>query len=76
MINVNAIALPPVRLTSMEIVLFTVAAIVLYIASDRALNYVELRRGARFEHRSLIFFTILVVLALVSFALIQRLAGV
>jgi len=76
LMNVNAAAPPGVRLTGMEIVLFTVAAIVLYIASDRALNYVELRRGARFEHRSLIFFTILVVLALVSFSLIQRLAGV
>jgi hypothetical protein len=60
----------------MEIILFTIAAVVLYIASDRALNYVEIRRGARFEHRSLIFFTILVVLAVTSFSLIQRLAGV
>lgn len=60
----------------MEIVLFTIVAVVLYIVSDRALNYVEVRRGARFEHRSLIFFSILVILALVSFNLIQRLAGV
>ncbi len=76
MIDVKTIATSRVRLAVMEIILFTVAAIVLYIGSDRALNYVELRRGARFEHRSLIFFTILVVLALVSFNLIQRLAGV
>ena len=60
----------------MEIILFTIAAIILYIVSDRAFNYVEMRRGARFEHSSLIFFTILVVLAVVSFGLIQRLAGV
>ncbi len=59
----------------MEIVLFTITAIVLYIVADRALNYIEIRRGARFQHRSLIFFTILVVLALISFNLIQRLAG-
>jgi hypothetical protein len=59
----------------MEIVYFTIAAVVLYIASDRALNYVEMRRGARFEHRSFIFFTILVTLAVISFGLIQKLAG-
>ncbi len=76
MIDVKTIATSRARLAAMEIILFTIAAIVLYIGSDRALNYVELRRGARFEHRSLIFFTILVVLALVSFNLIQRLAGV
>lgn len=58
----------------MEIILFTIAAIILYIVSDRALNYVELRRGARFQHRSLIFFTILVTLAVLSFNLIQYLA--
>ncbi|MBT3373894.1 MAG: hypothetical protein HOA08_04720 [Rhodospirillaceae bacterium] len=60
----------------MEIVLFTIAAIVLYIAADRGLNYVEMRRGARFEHRSFIFFTILVTLAVLSFGLIQKVAGV
>ncbi|MBT3333522.1 MAG: hypothetical protein HOK21_25455 [Rhodospirillaceae bacterium] len=59
----------------MEIVLFTIVAIVLYIVSDRALTFVEVRRGARFEHRSFIFFTILVVLALLSFNAIQLLAG-
>jgi hypothetical protein len=60
----------------MEIILFTIAAIILYIVSDRALNYVEMRRGARFEHRSFIFFTILVTLAVLSFGLIQKVVGV
>ena len=60
----------------MEIVYFTIAAIVLYLVSDRALNFIEMRRGARFEHRSFIFFTILVILAVVSFSLIQKFAGV
>jgi predicted PurR-regulated permease PerM len=59
----------------MEVVYFTITAVVLYFAADRALNFLEHRRGARFEHRSLIFFAILVTLAVIIFALIQRLAG-
>lgn len=55
----------------MEIVYFTITAIVLYIVSDRILDRVEVARGARFEHRSLIFFAILLVLALVSFTAIR-----
>jgi hypothetical protein len=60
----------------MEAIQFTLAAVGLNIASNRALNYVELRRGARLKHRSFIFFTVLVVLALVGFSLIQSLAGI
>ena len=56
----------------MEMIYFTVVAIVLYLASDRILNWIELRRGKRFEHRSLIFFVIILVLALTVFNLIQR----
>ena len=74
--DVRVGAASQVRLAAMEAIQFTLAAVGLYIASDRALNYVELRRGARLKHRSFIFFTVLVVLALVSFSLIQRLAGI
>lgn len=59
----------------MEIVYFTIAAIALYIVSDRILDRVEVARGTRFEHRSLIFFAILLVLALASFAAIRYLAA-
>jgi hypothetical protein len=59
----------------MEIVYFTVAAIALYFLSDWLLQRVEIARGERFEHRSLIFFGILMVLALASFALIRGLTG-
>lgn len=55
-------------------VLYTVAAIVLYLFSDWLLNQIEYRRGARLEHRSLIFFAIIMVLALTTFSLIERLA--
>ncbi len=52
-------------------VYFTLVAIVLYIAADRILDRIEVSRGKRFEHRSLIFFAILASLALGSFTLIR-----
>ena len=52
---------------------FTLAAIGLYFLSDWVLTRVEVARGKRFEHRSLIFFVILFVLAAGSFEAIQRL---
>ena len=58
----------------MQILLFTALAVVLYLVADRALNAIELRAGRRFEYRSLIFFAILLPLAMLAFALIQRLA--
>ncbi len=54
----------------MEIVYFTAAGIGLYFLSDWILNRIEAARGARFENRSLIFFTIILALALASFQLI------
>lgn len=59
----------------MEVFYFTLAAIVLYVVSDRILDAVERRAGRRFENRTLIFFAILLVLGLATFALIRRFAG-
>lgn len=56
----------------MEILLFTIVAIVLYLLADRAVDWLERRRGERFEHRSLIFFVVILVLALLSFEAIER----
>jgi zinc transporter ZupT len=56
----------------LAILYYTVAGIVLYLAADAILNRIEARRGQRFEHRSLIFFFILLALALVAFQLIQH----
>ncbi len=58
----------------MQILLFTALAVVLYLVADRVLDALELRAGRRFEHRSLIFFGILLGLAVVTFAIVQRLA--
>ncbi len=59
----------------MEAVYFTLAAIALYFVSDRILERIEVARGARLEHRSLVFFGILLGLALIGFAVIRQLSG-
>ncbi len=59
----------------MEAVYFTLAAIVLYFVSDRILERIEVARGARLEHRSLVFFGILLGLALIGFAALRQLYG-
>jgi hypothetical protein len=57
----------------MEFVYYTIAGIVLYLGSDWILNRIEISRGKRFEHRSVIFFVIILVLAVVSFRIIEHL---
>ncbi len=56
----------------MEIVWLTLTAIVLYVAADRILDYMERRAGRRFEQRSIIFFGLILVLALITFAVIRN----
>ena len=69
--------LPILRLnpcaSTVEIVYFTLVGIGLYIASDWILDRIETMRGSRFENRSVIFFVIILVLAVASFQLISRL---
>ncbi|MDH3639137.1 MAG: hypothetical protein OES09_11860 [Gammaproteobacteria bacterium] len=59
----------------MEFVYFTLVAVVLYFGSDWILDRIETAAGRRFEYRTLIFFVILVVLAVTSFTLIRTLSG-
>ena len=59
----------------MQALYYTLVAIALYFVSDWILQQVEIRRGERFEHRTLIFFAIITALALVSFALIRHWTG-
>jgi len=59
----------------MEVIYFTLAAIALYFVSDRILERIEIARGGRLEHRSLVFFGILLGLALISFAAIRLASG-
>ena len=59
----------------MEVVYFTLVGIVLYLASDWILQRMEISAGRRLEHRTLIFFALLLTLALVSFSLIRWYTG-
>jgi len=59
----------------MEILYFALVALTLYAVSDWILQRLELARGERFEQRSLIFFGLLLGLAIPSFALIRYIAG-
>lgn len=57
----------------MSAIYFTLTGIVLYVVSDWLLQRIEVHRGERLEHRTLVFFGILLGLALVTFPLLQRL---
>jgi len=57
----------------MEMVYFTLAALALYVISDRIVDVIERRRGERLQNRSLLFFVIILVLAVVSFSAIEYL---
>jgi len=59
----------------LSIVFFTILAIILYVTADWLLERVEVAAGRRLKNRSLIFFVILMTLALSSFSLIQHYTG-
>jgi hypothetical protein len=58
----------------MDIVYFTVVAVGLYFGADALLNWLERKRGARFENRQVVFFAIILPLALVTFWLVRALS--
>ena len=60
---------------AMEALYFTLTAILCYLLADWLLKRMELIAGRRFENRSLVFFAIILTLALLSFALIRNFAG-
>lgn len=55
----------------MQIIIFTLVAIALYLGSDWLVREIERRRGAVLKYRSILFFAIFLSLALVSFQLLQ-----
>jgi hypothetical protein len=59
----------------MEIIYFTAVAIVVYVVSDGILDLIERKVGHRLRHRSIVFFGIILVLALVSFELMDRITS-
>jgi len=55
----------------MEIIYYTIAAVILYGVSDYILNSIEIKMGKRLPNRSFIFLIIITILALVSFSIIK-----
>jgi hypothetical protein len=58
-----------------ETLVFLAVAVALYWLSDRILLRIETARGGRFESRTLIFFGILLTLALATFWVLGRFLG-
>ena len=55
----------------MDILYFTVVAAALYFGADWLLDWIERKRGARFENRQVVFFAIILPLALAAFWLVR-----
>ena len=56
----------------LEVILFTIVAVALYFMTDWILRTVEQHRGEPLPNRNIIFFVIILVLAITSFEFIQR----
>lgn len=54
-----------------QAILFLIIAVALYYLSDQILLRIEVRAGRRLEHRTLIFFFILLGLGLAVFGLLE-----
>lgn len=59
----------------MQAVYFTLVAAILYLVSNWVVERLEIAAGRRFQYRSLLFFGILLTLALTSFYLIRLYTG-
>lgn len=57
----------------MQFLYFLVVGVILYLLSDRILRGIESLRGQRYGNRNVVFFFILLALALITFPLLQRL---
>ena len=59
----------------MELLALGVVTVALYFFSDWTLRRIEALAGRRLEQRSVIFFAILLISMLISFAVIRTLVG-
>ena len=55
----------------MEILLFTLTAIVIYLVADWIIRLIEIKRGQVIKQRQLGFFIVFLSLALTSFQILQ-----
>ena len=60
----------------MAAIIYTLTGIILYVAADWLLRRLEERAGRVFENRTLVFFALLLSMALVAFAVIRAFVGV
>jgi hypothetical protein len=58
----------------MDLLYFTAVAIGVYFGADWLLDRIERARGARFENRQVVFFAIILPLALAAFWLARMLS--
>jgi hypothetical protein len=56
----------------MEILLFTLNAIVVYLLADWIVRVIEQRRGEPLKNRQAIFFVAFLSLAMITFNILQR----
>ena len=59
----------------MDVVYFTAIAIGLYFGADWLLERIERAQGRRFENRQVVFFAIILPLALLAFWLVRALSA-
>ncbi len=59
----------------MEIVVFTLNAVVIYLLSDRIVTMIERKRGEILKQRQVVFFAIFLALAILSFSILKTLFG-
>jgi len=55
----------------LEILVFTLNAIIVYFLADWILRQIEARRGAVLKYRQVVFFVIILTLALASFQFLK-----
>ncbi|MFC1664213.1 hypothetical protein ACFL17_01110 [Pseudomonadota bacterium] len=55
----------------MEMIYFTIVAVVLYVVSDKIVSLIERKRGEHLPNRSMWFFVIILTFAVISFNAIQ-----
>ena len=56
----------------MEILVFTLNAIVVYLLSDWIIRFIEQKRGKVLKNRQVIFFVVFLSLALITFNVLQQ----
>ena len=54
-----------------EILIFTLNAIIIYFVADWIVRMIEAKRGEAFKQRQVVFFAVILVLALVTFRLLR-----